>query len=74
MNDSIAVKGKFILNYLPEYAMFLLQNHLEAFVTELLRISREEDIPMLRYFSSFTDNDLLKMGMDSNSLLLSMIG
>ena len=74
MTDSLAVKGNFILKYLPEYATFLLQNHLEAFVTELLRISREEDIPMLRYFTSFTEKDLVKMGMDSNSLLLSMIG
>jgi hypothetical protein len=41
---------KLDLKFLPGYAAFLLQNHLEAFVKDLIRISREEEVPLLKFF------------------------
>ncbi len=73
MNETPAGKKKFLFQYLPGYAAYLLQNHLEAFVTELVRVSRQEDVPLLRFFSSYTDQDLVKMGMSSNTDLLTKI-
>ncbi len=72
MKESTA-SAKLNLKYLPSFAAFLLENHLEAFVIELLRISREEDVPLLKYFSSYTEADLVEFGKKSNANLLTLI-
>ena len=58
------------LSYLPDYAQFLLNKHLSEFALELLRISREENIPLLRYFSSFPEDELVKLSTASAGDLL----
>ena len=70
---SAAASKKIILKHLPAYAAFLLQNCLEEFVTHLIRISREENVPLLRYFSSYTEQDLVSIGKKSNTELLTHI-
>ncbi len=65
--------AKLDLKYLPAYAAFLLQHHLEAFVTELIKISREEEVPLLKYFSFYTEQQLVNLGKQSTGELLSLI-
>jgi PAS domain S-box-containing protein len=61
------------LTALSGYASFLLEHHLRDFVLELLRLSREEDIPLLRYFSSLGDEKLIEMGFVSNKHMLTLL-
>ena len=61
------------LKYLPGYAAFLLDQHLPAFVAELIQLSREEDIPLLRYFSSYPQEKFIELGMVSNREMLDLL-
>lgn len=61
------------MKYFPAYAAWLLNNHLEEFTRELLRLSREEDIPLLRYFTAYTTDQLLTLSQTSNTHLLGML-
>ena len=61
------------LNYLPEYARFLIQNYLEEFVALSITLSREEEVPLLKYFSSYSDADFFSLAKKSNSDLLSLL-
>ncbi len=65
-------KENLIFKHLPAYASFLLNNHLEDFARELLKISREENVPILKYFESYREEQLIEMGKESNRELLSM--
>lgn len=64
---------KLQLKHLPKYAAFLLKQHLTDFVTELIRLSKEEDIPLLRYFSSMGDEKLMELGLISNKKMLTLV-
>jgi len=64
---------KILLDHLPKYAAFLLKNHLTDFVTELIRLSREEDVPLLKYFSSMSDEKLFELGLISNEKMLTLL-
>jgi signal transduction histidine kinase len=66
-------KSKLILEYLPGYADFLLKHKLENLVVELLRISREEDIPVLKYFTSFSEDELITLSKKSNTEFLTAV-
>jgi PAS domain S-box-containing protein len=61
------------LQYFPAYARFLLDNRLPEFAATLLRLSRELDIPLLRYFEGFPEEQLIALGMEGNKRLLSAI-
>jgi PAS domain S-box-containing protein len=58
--------------YLPDYARFLLDNKLEDYCRESLRISRELNIPLLKYFDDVPDDQLIAMGMKLNAETLSL--
>jgi signal transduction histidine kinase len=55
--------------YLPGFARFLLDHHVEELVKDALRLSREMNVPMLKYLK-LTDEDLLKMARPSYVELL----
>ncbi|MEJ7588013.1 MAG: hypothetical protein WKI04_10685 [Ferruginibacter sp.] len=65
--------GKLHLQYLPAFASYLLHHNLHEFVTTLLRISREEDLPLLRYFSSYSEEEMVELGKASNTVLLTLL-
>jgi hypothetical protein len=54
VNSGSEDRDRMHLNYLPTYASFLLAHYLEEFAMELLRLCREEKVPLLRYFQSYT--------------------
>jgi signal transduction histidine kinase len=53
---------KLDLRYLPAYADFLIKNKLEDCSRTQLQFSREEKIPLLKYFENLPDDDLIEMG------------
>lgn len=55
--------------HLPGYAAFLLANHLEEFAQVALRISREANVPILKYIKA-SDEDLLRLMIPGYSELL----
>jgi PAS domain S-box-containing protein len=59
--------------HLPAYARFLLDHKLEKFVAASLRISQQLDVPLLRYFKAWPEEQLMAMGMESNTRLLTAI-
>ncbi len=50
--------------YLPGYAGYLLENKLEDFARAMLAISREVEVPLLRFFDNMPEEELLSMSME----------
>jgi hypothetical protein len=63
-------KHKFKFQYLPDYASYLLMNHLEEFVTVGIRFCREEELPMLKPLASIPEKELVRMSIESNEKIL----
>jgi len=63
-------KESFKLTYLPDYANYLLVNKLTEFVTVGIRFSREADLPLLKPLSKYSEQELVKLGMESNRHIL----
>jgi len=63
-------KEKFKLNYLHDYAKYLLDNKLTEFVTVGIRFSREADLPLLKPLSRYSEEELVKLGLESNREIL----
>ncbi len=51
---------------LPAFADFLLNSKLEEYTREQLRISKEINLPLLKYLTSFSEDELLAFGMANN--------
>lgn len=60
----------FTFKYLPDYAKYLLEKKLEAFCTDGIRFSREIDLPILKPLAKIPENELVKMSLESNKMLL----
>jgi PAS domain S-box-containing protein len=63
-------KADLLFTYLPLFAKFLLDNHLEDFVKEQLRLSRELHLPLLKYFSGMSEEELLSFSKKGSAELL----
>lgn len=61
------------LKYFPAFASFILANHLDDFAKKILLFSRQEQIPLLKYFSTYSENDLLQLAKKSNAEMLALI-
>src|SRR4051812_32970806 len=55
---------------LPAFARFIFENHLEEYVRTLLRLSREYDIPTLKYFNHLSEEELFKLSLKNNTEFL----
>ncbi len=56
--------------YLPGYAHFLLETRLQEFTMVLIRISREIDVPLLKYFAGMPEEALIALSLQSTGELL----
>jgi hypothetical protein len=63
-------KTRFQFKYLPQYAEFLLNDHLEEFVTIGIRLARELNLPMLKPLAKVPEKDLVQHSLDSNKMIL----
>ncbi len=61
------------LLHFPAFAKFLLEHHLEAFITDLIEVSRAEDAPLLKFFSSMSTEELVAMSIPGTTDLLNSI-
>jgi signal transduction histidine kinase len=58
------------LKHLPAFAAYLLSEKLDDFVRTLYKIGVELDIPLLRFFSGVSEQEILRLSRESNTLLL----
>src|SRR4051794_6282759 len=65
---------KFNFKYLPAYAQFLLDNKLEEFASKMLQLSREVSLPLLKLFQSYTEKQLIELGVYSAKESLTFLG
>jgi PAS domain-containing protein len=70
MIDFTVNSSIFKFKYLPEFADFILKNHLVEFTTIGIRFSREVDLPMLKPLNKLTEEQLVELSLDANKLLL----
>jgi PAS domain S-box-containing protein len=63
------MREKIASKHLSGFAAFLLKDHLEDFAKVALRVSREADVPILKYLKA-SDEDLLHLMIPSYSELL----
>ena len=56
--------------HFPAYAQFLLENKLRELVTEQLSLSREIQLPLLKFFEGFSEAELIAIGTESMKELL----
>ena len=66
-------KENFKFNYLPDYATFLLNNKLTEFVTVGIRFCREVDLPLLKPLAKFSEEELVKLSIESNREILTAL-
>ncbi|GAB3918843.1 sensor histidine kinase [Larkinella terrae] len=62
--------GELTLIYLPGYAQFLLDHHLEELAAEFIRLFREVNLPMLAFFESMPEDQLLELSKKTTAHLL----
>jgi PAS domain S-box-containing protein len=48
----------YVYKHLPGFARFLLQKHLDEFVQDQIRLSREINLPLLKFLSEFSEQQL----------------
>lgn len=59
--------------HLPAYARYLLDNKLAEFSAAMLQISRNLEIPLLRYFEHMPEEELIALTQAGNTRLLSAL-
>ncbi len=66
----MAGSSKLVFTHLPQFAKFLLDNHLADFSRELLRLYRQVDIPILAFYKDLPPEQLIEILNDSSVKLL----
>lgn len=73
MGNSTTLQGVYKYRHLPLLSKFILEKHLHEFSTEQLKYAREYDIPLLKYLSHFSDEQLLEISKDSLTEIFSYL-
>lgn len=60
--------------YLPAFAIFIRDEHLDEFVREQLKISREIQVPLLKFLQAIPEHQLVEMSKVSSAELLTFLG
>ena len=63
-------KASLVFEQLPGFARFIFEQHLDDFVRKLLQLSRQFEVPTLKYFEHLSEEELLKFSTKSNSEFL----
>ena len=69
MNNKI-LPNRLIFDHLPAYASFLLEHKLTEYARMQLTYSIEENIPLLKFFSEYSEKELLDLGKKTARELL----
>ena len=62
--------GMYAFVYLPPFAQFILDKHLEAYVNAQLQLSYEMDIPVLKHLAHFSREQLFQQSIQGSRELL----
>lgn len=68
-----AASSKWMFEQLPAFASFLKNNCVEEYVMETLRLTKEVNLPMMKYLASISDEDLFKMSIASTGEFLAAV-
>jgi signal transduction histidine kinase len=66
-------QGMYNFKYLPAFATFLLQEHLEEFAREQLELCYKFNLPLLRLFTHLKPDEIFEMSKKSSGELLSIL-
>jgi len=55
-----------VFSHLPGYASFIKESYLIPYIQEQIVISRQINLPMLKYFAGIPDDELIAMSVTSN--------
>jgi PAS domain S-box-containing protein len=66
----IALARELKFTALPGFARFVRENHLRTYIQEQLNFSREVDLPLLKLFAHFTDEEMIAMSIDAHGSFL----
>lgn len=69
-NDQGTIYLKLNFNYLPSYAKFLIENKLHEFVKEQLHLSKKIELPLLKFLKDFSEEQLIKLGLQTTQEFL----
>ncbi|MBC7487400.1 MAG: PAS domain S-box protein [Cytophagaceae bacterium] len=69
MNSKV-LPSKLVFEHVPAYASFLLENKLTEYAKMQLTYSIEENTPLLKFFSKYSEKELLDLGKKSTEDLL----
>jgi PAS domain S-box-containing protein len=64
---------KFNFELLPDFAAFVLAHKLEEYSKHSLKFAREEDLPLLKSLSKYSDEELQQIGMQSAAEFLTSL-
>jgi len=70
MDKVVVNPAKFDFKYLPAYADYILKEKLEEYVRHSIKFSKEEDLPLLRPLSRFSDEELVALSIESSREVL----
>lgn len=70
MKEAGIERKKFIFKDLPSYTRWILDNKLTEFVVLGIRYSREEELPLLKPLSKFSDEELVAMSIEQYRVTL----
>ena len=65
LTDQETIYLRLNFDYLPSYAKFLLENKLHEFVKEQLYLSKEIELPLLKFLKNFSQEQLIKLGLQT---------
>jgi hypothetical protein len=65
--------GMYNFKYLPAFAKFILENHLDEFVEELIELCFKLNLPLLKLFSHLSREQIFEISKKSNIELLSIL-
>ena len=62
-----------IFRHFPAFASFIKANYLVPYIQEQIRISKEIELPMLKFFAGIPDEELLAMSIESHKEFLTYV-
>ena len=61
------------LKHLPSYAAYLIKNHLREYAERMIHMSRELNLPMLKAFEALSNEQILRLGMETSKEFLTYL-
>lgn len=60
------IGNKLIFRHLPAYANYIRDNHIVPYIQDQIDMSREMNLPIMRFIEGIPDKDLIEMGIQSH--------